>query len=89
MKQLLMKFRSRVMDFLEIPCFKSCLEKLFPMSWYSIQLEFLSNLFINFRSKGLLAFINEKLGEICYDLTLISLDCPLVRLPLLKTSIGK
>lgn len=33
--------------------------------------------------------MNEKLGEIWYDLTLISEDIPFTRLPTLKAELGK
>jgi hypothetical protein len=33
--------------------------------------------------------MNEKLGEIWYDLTLISEEVPFIRLPTLKAELGK
>ena len=42
-----------------------------------------------FRGKGSISFMNEKLGEIWYDLTLISEEVPFIRLPTLKAELGK
>lgn len=42
-----------------------------------------------FRGKGSVSFMNEKLGEIWYDLSLISEDLPFIRLPTLKAELGK
>ena len=36
-----------------------------------------------------IAFINEVLGEIWYDLKLISEEAPQIRLPVLRTELGK
>lgn len=41
------------------------------------------------RSRGSIAFINEHLGEIWYDLSLGCEDQPPVRLPVLRTELGK
>lgn len=42
-----------------------------------------------FRGKGSIAFIEEKLGEIWYDLNLISEECPVIRSHTLKAELGK
>jgi len=42
-----------------------------------------------FRGKGNVSFMNEKLGEIWYDLNLISEDVGFQRLPTLKAELGK
>ena len=41
------------------------------------------------RAKGSVSFINEKLGEIWYDLSLVSEDVNFIRLPTLKAELGK
>ena len=41
------------------------------------------------RSKGSIAFTNEFLGEIWYDLNLSCEEQPSVRLPVLRTELGK
>lgn len=41
------------------------------------------------RAKGSIAFINDKLGEIWYELHLIGTEAPITRLPTLKSELGK
>ena len=47
-----------------------------------------SPLFVG-RHVGSIAFISENLGEIWYDLRLVSEDYPPIRLPVWKTELGK
>lgn len=42
-----------------------------------------------FKGKGSIAFIQEKLGEIWYELNLNSEECPPIRSPTLKAELGK
>ena len=41
------------------------------------------------KSKGSIAFINDKLGEIWYELHLIGSEAAIIRLPTLKSELGK
>ena len=42
-----------------------------------------------FKGKGSIGFMHEKLGEIWYNLNLISENNPIINLPILKAELGK
>lgn len=41
------------------------------------------------RTKGTIAFVSERLGEIWYELNLQGEDAGVIRLPMLKCELGK
>ncbi len=41
------------------------------------------------RKRGSVSLIHEKLGEIWYDLTLISKENPVIRVPTIRAELGK